>query len=136
MSTKEKSKVVSISAGAGCYRRLKISDRATLEELSDGILEAFEFINDHAHAFFMNNRPWADDDHYYAEFLDEDNEYRHTCDYTRRKAGLYVDQKFVYVFDFGEDWEFRCCVLKVLNEQAKIPEVIRSKGELPKQYAP
>ena len=136
MPAKAKSMVVSISAGSGCYRHLKISDQATLEELSDEILEAFDFINDHAHAFFLNNRPWTDDDCFYAEFVDEDDEYRHTCDYTLRKAGLYADKKFVYVFDFGEDWEFRCRVLKILDEQTKIPEVIRSKGEPPKQYAP
>lgn len=84
----------------------------------------------------MNNRLWTDDDCFYAEFVDEDDEYRHTCDYTLRKAGLYAAQKFVYVFDFGDNWEFRCRVLKILDEQTKIPEVIRSKGEPPKQYAP
>ncbi|NCB53103.1 MAG: hypothetical protein EOM54_14695, partial [Clostridia bacterium] len=67
MANKAKSMVISISAGSGCYRHLKISDQATLEELSDEILEAFDFINDHAHAFFLNNRPWTEDDCYYAE---------------------------------------------------------------------
>lgn len=51
MSAKAKSMVVSISAGSSCYRHLKISDQATLEELSDEILEAFDFINDHALRF-------------------------------------------------------------------------------------
>jgi len=136
MATKAKSMVISISAGLGCYRHLKISDQATLEELSDEILEAFDFINDHAHAFFLNNRPWTEDDCYYAEFVDEDNEYRHTCDYTLKKARLYVDQKFVYVFDFGDDWQFRCRILKIIDEQTEIPEVLRSKGESPCQFDP
>lgn len=136
MAAKAKSMVISISAGSGCYRHLKISDQATLENLSNEILEAFEFINDHAHAFFMNNRPWTEDDCYYAEFVDEDDEYRHTCDFTLKKARLYVDQKFVYVFDFGDDWEFRCRVLNILDEPTEFPEVIRSKGEPPLQFAP
>lgn len=136
MATKAKSMVVSIFARLGCYRHLKISDQATLEDLSDEILKAFDFINDYAHAFFMNNRPWTDDNCYYAEFGDEDDEYRHTCDYTLKKTRMYADQKFVYVFDFGDNWEFRCRVLKILDEQTKIPEVIPSKGEPPKQYAP
>ena len=128
--------VISVSAGSGCYRHLKISDQTTLEDLGDAILEAFDFINDHAHAFFMNNRPWTEDNCYYAESVDEDNEYRHTCDYTIKKARLHVDQKFVYVFDFGDDWRFRCRVLKILDEQTEFPEVIRSKGEAPCQLAP
>ena len=136
MAAKAASLVISVSAGAGCYRHIKISDLATLNELSDAILDAFEFIDDHAHAFFMNNRPWTDDDCYYAEFVDEDNEYRHTCDYTLRKIHLYLDQKFVYIFDFGEDWQFRCRVLKVIDEPTSEPEVIRSKGEPPNQFSP
>ncbi len=61
----------------------------------------------------MNNRPWTDDDCYYAEFVDEDNEYCHTRDYTLKKARLHIDQKFIYVFDFGDDWIFRCSVLRI-----------------------
>ena len=136
MAAKAKSLVISISAGTGCYRHLRISESVTLEELSDEILEAFDFVNDHAHAFFMNNRPWTIDNCYYAEFVDEDGEYRHTCNYTLKKAKLHVDQKFVYVFDFGDDWEFHCRVLKISDEPTEIPEVIRSKGEPPKQNAP
>lgn len=83
------------------------------ENLSNEILEAFDFINDHAHAFFMNNRPWTDDDCYYVEFVDEDNEYCHTRDYTLKKGGLHIDQKFIYVFDFRDDWIFRCSVLRI-----------------------
>jgi len=136
MTAREKSLVISVSAGTGCYRHLKISDQATLEELSDTILDAFDFINDHAHAFFMNNRPWTDQDCYYSELSDEDNEYRHTCDYTLRKIHLHPDQKFVYVFDFGDDWQFRCRVLKVLEEATDEPIIVRSTGEPPDQLCP
>ena len=134
MKAKAKSIIISVSAGSGCYRHLKISDQATLEDLCSEILEAFEFVNDHAHAFFMNNRPWSDDDCYYDAFSDEDNEYRHTCDYTLKKARLYEDQKFVFVFDFGDDWEFNCRVLRIIDEQTDSAQIIRTKGEPPCQY--
>lgn len=74
------------------------------------------------------------DDCFYAELVDEDNEYRHTCDYTLRKARLYVE-KFVYVFDFGEGWEFRCRVLNIMDEVTETPEVIRSSGDAPVLYS-
>ena len=136
MKAKERSFVISVSAGSGCYRHLRISDQATLDELSDEILEAFDFINDHAHAFFMNNRPWTETDCYYAEFVDEDNEYRHTCDYTLKKARLYVDQKFVYVFDFGDDWWHQINVLAIDDKapKGKYPKVIKRVGKSPPQY--
>jgi hypothetical protein len=63
---KTKSYVISVSLGTGCYRHIRISGKATLEELSDAILDAFDFDNDHLHAFFMNNRAWDDMDCYYA----------------------------------------------------------------------
>ena len=52
------SRVISVRYGTGCYRHLRIPSSYTLEELAEAILEAFDFINDHAHAFFMDDRCW------------------------------------------------------------------------------
>jgi hypothetical protein len=137
MPIKPKTLVISVSAGTNCYRHIKISDLATLEELSREILEAFDFIEDHAHAFFMDNRAWSDADSYYMAMEDEEEDERHTCDFTLRKAGLKtVGKKFVYVFDFGDDWRFHCRVLRILDEQTADPVVIRTKGEPPVQLSP
>jgi len=57
----EKSLVLSVSAGTGCYRHIQISEGATLQKLSSAILAAFEFFDDHLHSFFMNNRAWDQD---------------------------------------------------------------------------
>lgn len=128
--------VISVSMGTGCYRHIKISADATLEDLSCVILEAFDFINDHAHAFFMDNRAWSDADSYYMKMEDEEDAERHTCEYTLQAAGLHTGKKFTYVFDFGDDWQFRCNVLKELNETAatELPQIIRSVGDPPEQY--
>lgn len=135
MPIKPKTLVISISAGKGCYRHIQISDQATLEELSDEILIAFDFDNDHAHAFFMDNRAWSDADCYYMAMEDEDDHERHTCDYSLRKSGLRADKKFLYIFDFGDEWRFSCHVLRILNEPTEEPQVIYSKGKPPIQYA-
>lgn len=136
MKSSIKAYVITISAGTGCYRHLKISADATLAELSEEILDAFEFMDDHAHAFFMDNRAWSDADSYYMEMDDEEDDDRHTSDYTLRKAGFVTGKKFVYVFDFGDDWHFQCRVLKELDTAVKEPEIIRSVGEPPVQYKP
>lgn len=135
MPIKPKALVISVSAGKGCYRHIKISDHATLEELSSEILDAFEFIEDHAHAFFMDNRAWSDADCYYMAMEDEDDDERHTCDYTLRKAGLKSGKKFLYIFDFGDEWRFACHVLRILDEPTVDPKVICTKGKPPIQYA-
>ena len=130
--TPETSLVISVSLESGCYRHIQISNKATLEAFSDEILDAFEFFNDHGHAFFMDNRAYSDMDCYYMEGF-EDGE-RTTGQYTLEQAGVIPGMKFKYVFDFGDDWTFQCRVLKELDEITARPRVIRSKGEPPEQY--
>ncbi|MBF6979115.1 hypothetical protein IU403_08155 [Aerococcaceae bacterium zg-BR22] len=92
-----KSYLISVKLIPGCYRHLRVPLHATLEELSEAILDEFEF---------MNNRPWTNDDCYYMVMADDEERYRHTRDYT--VDVLAIKQKFVYVFDFDEEWRFRC----------------------------
>ena len=61
-----KSYVISVSCGTGCYRHIQIAGNKTLANLSDSILEAFDFDNDHQHAFFMNNRAWDQENSYFS----------------------------------------------------------------------
>lgn len=127
-----KSYVISVSLGTGCYRHIRISGKATLEELSDAILDAFDFDNDHLHAFFMNNRAWDDEECYYSPYAEERFPATDAC--RLQFINLEVGKKFLYIFDFGDDWRFQCKVLKVLDEDTKIPQIVRTKGEAPQQY--
>ena len=130
---KTKSYVISVSLGTGCYRHIRISGKATLEDLSDAILDAFDFDNDHLHAFFMNNRAWDDMDCYYSPYAEEDG-FRTTDSYKLQFINLEIGKKFLYIFDFGDDWRFQCKVLNILDEDTKEPVVVRTKGAAPMQY--
>jgi hypothetical protein len=66
-----KSYIFSVSLGKGCYRHIKISGNDTLENLHIAILDAFGFRDDHAHAFFMDNRVWSDADAYFADMIED-----------------------------------------------------------------
>lgn len=122
--------VISVSAGTGCYRHIRISGDETLEGLHSVILDAFEFDDDHAHAFFLNNRFWSDGG-YYSRYIEDAEKF--TCDYTLAQV-LNDKQKFAYIFDFGDEWRFQCRVLRVLEETCDEPEIVRAAGEAPKQY--
>lgn len=128
----EKSYVISVSLGTGCYRHIQISESSTLLELHKAILDAFEFDDDHAHAFFMDNKKWSDWDCYFVEGIE--NDYRTTNRYRLRQVGLHKGMQFKYVFDFGDEWTFQCKVLRVVDETTEEPVVIRRKGEAPEQY--
>ena len=103
-----KSYVISASLGAGCYRHIRTGDQETLDRLHELILDAFDFDDDHAHAFFM--------------------------DVTLRQLRLKKGDKFKFLFDFGDEWRFQCRVLRELEERTDIPGVIRTVGEAPEQY--
>lgn len=124
--------VISVSLGTGCYRHIQISANATLYKLHQAILKAFEFEDDHEHAFFMDNHMWSSADAYFSSKAEAGD--RLTKKYTLKKLQLAKGQKFKYVFDFGDEWEFQCKVLRELEEDTKTPLVIRSAGESPEQY--
>ena len=124
--------VISVSLGTGCYRHIQISANATLYKLHQAILNAFEFEDDHEHAFFMDNHVWSSADAYFSSKTGSGD--RLTKKYTLKKLQMAKGQKFKYVFDFGDEWEFQCKVLRELDEDTIIPLVIRSVGESPEQY--
>lgn len=128
----DRSYIISISYGKGCYRHIKIDVDSSLYDLHEAILTAFDFIDDHAHAFFMNNLIWDEDDSYYSEHIEDEEQY--TCDYKLSELDLEPGDVFKYVFDFGDEWVFQCKVLNIIDERTDIPEVIREKGEPPMQY--
>lgn len=128
----KQSYVISVSLGAGCYRHIQISGGSTLLELHWAILNAFEFEDDHAHAFFMDNKIWSESDCYYVKGIEE--YYRTTDRYNLNQVGLYKGKLFKYVFDFGDEWTFQCKVLRVVEESIDKSLIIRSKGEAPDQY--
>ncbi|NLN04689.1 MAG: plasmid pRiA4b ORF-3 family protein [Clostridiaceae bacterium] len=124
--------VISVSLGTGCYRHIQINGNSTLEELHSAILDAFEFDDDHAHAFFMTNKEWDTQGAFYADFLDDER--RHTSDYILNNFNFEKDDKFKYVFDFGANWVFQCKVLREENTVVDEPKVIKLVGEAPLQY--
>lgn len=86
--------ILSVSVMKGCYRHIQVSVNEDLETLADIILWAFDFDNDHAHAFFMDNKAWSNYDCYYMAEVDEDEMYRHTCDFKLHQLGLTKGKAF------------------------------------------
>ncbi len=125
--------VFSVSYAKGCYRHLAVPEDYTLEEFADAILWAFDFDNDHAHAFFMDNCAWSQKDCYMMEEVAEWED-KTTNAYQLKQLKLQPKQKFLFVFDFGEEHRFACKVLRI--EQCTDDDVciIKSVGDSPEQY--
>lgn len=127
-----KSYVISASLGAGCYRHIRIGEQETLDRLHEAILDAFDFDDDHAHAFFLDDRYWSSVRAYYSDYVDDVEKY--SSDVTLRQLRLEKGDKFKFLFDFGDEWRFQCKVLRELEERTDIPGVVRTVGEAPAQY--
>lgn len=124
--------IISVSAGKGCYRHIQINQSATLYKLHQAIIDAFEFDDDHCHAFFMDNKHWGHGDTYFSTKSRSTD--RLTKSYRLERLGLEKGRQFKYLFDFGDEWWFQCKVLRTVEERTDIPKVIRSVGEPPVQY--
>lgn len=124
--------VISVKLGKGCYRHLKVPKTKTLSDFADIILWSFEFVNDHAHAFFMDNKAWSQADAYYLAGFSDDGPERYTENVSLEI--LKVKQKFVFVFDFGDDWRFSCTVLREVVDSDGEAYEIKCVGEPPEQY--
>jgi hypothetical protein len=124
--------VISVSAGTGCYRHIQISKSATLYKLHQAIIRAFDFDDDHAHAFFMDNHYWSEYRAFFSMKMNGDEKLTKSC--KLEKLNLSKGSQFKYLFDFGDEWRFQCKVLRELEDTVDIPCVIRSVGESPEQY--
>ena len=59
------------------------------------------------------------------------------CDVVDNELDLYVGQKFLYLFDFGDCWTFDVVFREIQETPYKgHPKIISSKGEAPPQYSP
>ena len=123
--------VISVSVGTGCYRHVQISKSATLYRLHKAIIAAFDFDDDHGHAFFMDNKYWSKGAAFFSSEMEESEGL--TKKAQLGKLGLSKGSQFKYLFDFGDEWRFQCKVLREEAEPMDIPRVVRRSGESPAQ---
>ena len=102
-----RSLVLSVSVGTGCYRHIQIGEGETLMALSNAILNAFDFYNDHLHSFFMNNRAWDQDAEFVCPGGDLDGALGYSDKVKLSNFRLVKGDKFMYLFDYGDEWRFQ-----------------------------
>lgn len=113
------------------WRRIAIPDSQTLDALANTIINAFEFDHDHLYRFSYKNRFGALEKIYHP-FMDEGP---WTNKVLVGDVPLLSGQTMVYLYDFGDQWEFDVTLEQVDRDMViKQPVIIESHGESPKQY--
>lgn len=123
--------IISVSVGKGCYRHLRVSGQDTLHDFADTILWAFGFEHDHLYSFFMDDKWWSQEAAYHSPYAEEEPSADSIQLY---RLKLEIGQSFKFLFDYGDEWQFQCKVLQVLDEATKEDEIVRIRGKAPKQY--
>ncbi|WP_202108641.1 IS1096 element passenger TnpR family protein [Succinivibrio dextrinosolvens] len=122
-------KVYPVGEAREVYRVFQIRGSATFEELCYEILDQFDFDYDHLYEFCMNNRPYSDENIQSAREAWSD---RHDASViTLNDEGLVKGRKFLFHYDYGDDWMFNVTVAKVLDDfDSKYAITISTKGKL------
>jgi len=114
------------------WRRIAIPGRMTLEALSEAILDAFDFDNDHLHLFRYRNQFgfFEEVKHSYTE------ESPSTAEVKIGELPLRPGSILEYLFDFGDNWlfEMRLEKLEPVNPKIRKPVVVDGRGQAPPQY--
>jgi hypothetical protein len=136
------------------WRRIEILGSQTLDDLHMAIQEAFNFDADHLYSFFMSGKAWdiSDFEYYHLEadggppeasmrtvlslIRGSKPEPRLPATTVRIESlNLKPKQKFLYLFDYGDEWHFEVEFLKEgSSEKARYPRITDSRGEAPQQY--
>lgn len=124
--------VFKVSLDRGIWRKIKISSDHTLWDLHNAIQEAFDFGNDHLYSFFMDGKRYSRNA-YHAPMGDEGP---FVNEVTIGELGLFKGQRILYLFDYGDSWEFDVQLVNILQDETLVKkfEIIEVKGEAPPQY--
>lgn len=106
-------------------RTIRIGGSASLDDLCEVMLRSLDFDRDHMYQFCMDNNAYSRN----AYISGSDRGGKASTKEKLYKLGLKTGKKFLFIYDFGDDWTFQMEVLEAENKSGNIrPEVLESIG--------
>ena len=123
-------KVYPQGMGRTAYRVFEISGSENLDALAYVILECFDFTHEHMYEFSMDGDLYSP-----YNIISYSDEGQQTTDRVRiDQLDLTKGDKFIFHYDFGDDWVFVVSVQKIAEtETPEEPKLLRGKGAV-EQY--
>jgi hypothetical protein len=114
------------------WRRIAIPGQATVDTLSDAILEAYAFDHDHLYAFYYKNR-FGRKSSIHHPYMDEPP---FTPEVRIGELPLRPGVTMTYVYDFGDHWEFDVNLERIdpADRRMRTYRILEAHGESPEQY--
>ncbi len=104
----------------------------TLNDLHRAIQAAAEFDNDHMYSFYLSSRAWDQETEY------STRESRHSSRTRVRELPLRLKQRFLYIFDFGDEHRFEVQLIGAgpADGPSGSWRIVERHGTMPPQYGP
>ncbi len=114
------------------WQLIEIAADQTLDDLHYTILGAVNFDSDHLYSFFMSGRAWDDT----TEYASPQGEGRNAAKVKIGDLQLRMKQKFLYLFDYGDEHRFEVQLVSINPEAPKgrYPKIVEKHGKAPRQY--
>jgi hypothetical protein len=114
------------------WQLIEIAEDQTLDDLHYAILGAVNFDSDHLYSFFMSGRAWDNATEYASPYGEGPSA-------AQVKIGdlpLRMKQKFLYLFDYGDEHRFDVQLVGINPEAPKgrYPKIVEKHGKAPSQY--
>ncbi|MFC2036411.1 plasmid pRiA4b ORF-3 family protein [Chloroflexota bacterium] len=124
--------VFKVSLWRGLWRRIAVPGRLTMDALATAIINAFEFTHDHLYRFSYRNS-FGVETHITHPYLEEEP---FTSEVLIGQVPLREGQSMIYLYDFGDQWEFDVTLERVdqADAAAQAPVILDRRGEGPDQY--
>lgn len=122
-----------VSFSQGVWRKVVLDSHQTMDDLHGIIQTAFHFNDDHLYSFFMDGIKWSND---CIASPHDSSDNPNAAEVKIGDIGLEPGQKFLYLFDYGDEWSFVVEVedIKLNSRESFSPYVKEEKGKAPAQY--
>ncbi len=128
---------VSLRDRPNIWRIIEIKENQMLSSLHKAIFNAFDRFEEHQYSFFMSNKPYDKENEYTSPGIDTRGTSRPATRIRIDSLALQPGQKFLYLFDYGDEWWHEIELIGVSEKvpRSNYPRVVKKQGKSPPQYS-
>ncbi|MCG2782717.1 MAG: plasmid pRiA4b ORF-3 family protein [Candidatus Altiarchaeales archaeon] len=122
-------------------RKIELKESQTLDDLHEAIIyKSFKWFDPHLYSFYLDNKPYSKNKkmEYSCDPRPDplDGKVPNSSSIKLRELNLRKNQRFLFVFDFGDDHHVGIKVegFGEIQKGKKYPSILEEKGKAPGQY--
>jgi len=128
---------VSLREKPDIWRVIEIKGNQMLSSLHKAIFNAFDRFDEHLYSFFMSGKSYDKESEYISPYPEAPKSSQLATRIRIDTLFLHPGQKFLYLFDYGDEWWHEVEFIGRSNKAARgnYPRVVKKQGKSPPQYS-